>query len=739
MADETEIAEPAEATSSAPPRAERPMKIFLGLLLFVLVLHLIIGDHPWTDGVQKRERLGEPIRPKDLWVSYGYWWSAFNAVIVTAALLTFRRWFDRLPAPVRPDLAAPRRPSKIALALAGLAVVVGMGMAIPRLGHSMWDDEQYNLRRSTWGGYKFKDGQYQRDRVKWRDTFWEYRKPNNHVFHTILSRLSLRIHRGITKPELQFVSEKALRIPALLAGAGSIAAIFWLCWRLGFPWAGVGAAWLMALHPWLAKYASEARGYSLTILLVTVTSVLLIRVLQEGTWRRWAAYGVAQFLLLWTFPAALHHAVVLNVVVAGFLWTRDRGTPELRSQLTRWLFVCIVGGLFFVQIMTPNLIQFSAYDDKIVGTGRVSGRWIANLASHFISGAPIRPGKGDDSGMFPALSLLSPALVWAFCLVAVSGILIGARRLWQRGGVHRWMLAVLLLPGPLTLLQSWIRADHPYTWYFIFMLPPLALLLAVGLMEWGESNRVRALGAGAMAAMLGLSLGVGLPSHRVQWERSLFPLRESAAVARPNRDPNAPENQRILTVSWDSGTPYYDPADVEISEMEELQRRMRQVRDEGVELYVNLGRIRMCRTRHPEMTALVEEGDDFELVAFLPGYSADRSRYVWRYAPRELTPEEVERRARKADRKRIKAEAEAAEAEAKRLRRAKRKSAKAAAVATDDAKEAERRARNADLRKDEAEAAVEKPREGKSDAGQEKPSEPTSPSESASPSEPTSE
>lgn len=710
MADETEVAEPTDSTPPADSRAGRPMKIFLGLLLFVLVLHLIIGDHPWTDGVQKRERLGEPIRPKDLWVSYGYWLSAFNAVVVTAALLTFRRWFDRLPAPVRSDLAAPRRPSKIALALAGLAVVVGMGMAIPRLGHSLWDDEQYNVRRSTWGGYKFKDGEYQRDRIKWRDTLWEYRKPNNHVFHTILARISLRIHRGITKPELQFVSETALRIPALLAGGGSIAAIFWLCWRLGFPWAGVGAAWLMALHPWLTKYASEARGYSLTVLLVIVTSVLLIRVLQEGTWKRWVVYGVAQFLLLWTFPAALYHAVVMNLVAVGFLWTRDRGTPVLRSQLTRWFFVCVVGGLFFVQIMTPNLIQFSAYDDKIVGKGRVTGRWLADLVSHFMSGAPIRPGKGDVSGNYPALTLLSPALVSAFGVMAMSGLLLGARRLWRSGGLNRWMLAVLLLPVPLTLLQSWIRADHPYTWYFLFALPPLALLLAVGLVEWGDSSRGRALGATAMAAMLGLSLGVGMPSHRTQWERSFFPLRESAAVARPNRDPNAPENQRILTVSWDSGTPYYDPADVAIDDMRQLAQRMKMAREEGYELYVNLGRIRLCRARHPEMTALVEHGEDFELLAYLPGFSSDRSRYVWKYVPPDLTPEEQEQRARKEERKAAKAAAAAAEEEAKKARRAKRRRARAAEAAAEEAEEAERRARNAEIRRDQADSAVDKPR-----------------------------
>ena len=69
-------------------------------------------------------------------------------------------------------------------------------------------------------------GRYERDgegelefrSVRWRETFWFYRTPNNHVPFSILSRLSLAAWRGVARPELRFVNETALRMPAYLAG-----------------------------------------------------------------------------------------------------------------------------------------------------------------------------------------------------------------------------------------------------------------------------------------------------------------------------------------------------------------------------------------------------------------------------------------------------------------------------------------------------------------------------------------
>ncbi len=609
------------------------MQIFLGIMLLILVIHLIFGDHPWEDGIVKRERRGENIRPVDLWISYGYWVAAVNTVIFAGALYTVRRWFDRHPAPLREALAPPARPPRWALALAGLAVVAGIGIAVPRMNQSLWDDEVYSVKKAVWGGYihDYK-GELKLRKVRLRDTFWYYRKPNNQVPHSILARASLSVWEIFTDPPLRFVSEWALRIPALLAGGGSIAAVAWLAWRMGFTGAGVLAAWILALHPWHSRYLSEARGYSIAMCLVTVTVVLLIRALHHGTWRRWIAYGAVQFLLLWTYPAILYHLVVLNLIAVAFLWRSDEGVL-LRSQMTRWFFVNALGALAWVQVMTPNMVQFAEYEKSIRGIGGVSGRWFQDFAAHLVAGMQYRPPKGVVGEVFyPALHQAAPALLVGFVTLAVAALCVGVFRLARCGGLNARLLAVFLLPGPLLVLQSLLRDDHLYVWYVIFVLPPLALLISIGLTTAATENGRRFLHGAAIAGFVGMLLFLAEPSHRIQWERSFYPLRESVELTREDRDPFSKTNKGIVTVGWVSAPTYYDPLNQEIETPKELNRLVRRARKGKIELYVNLGRIRMARKRYPEMTRRVEEGGEFERVALVPGFTEDRTRHVWRYA-----------------------------------------------------------------------------------------------------------
>ena len=480
--------------------------------------------------------------------------ASVNAVVVGGALFTLRRWFDRRPAPISEELAPPARPSRLALALAGLAVVAGVGIAIPRMDQSLWDDEIYSVRRAIWGGYFLDENEELEVRkLRLRDNFWYYRKPNNHVPHTLLARAALEVWAFATDPPLHFVSERVLRIPALLAGAGSIAAVAWLAWRMGFMGAGILAAWMLALHPWHSRYLSEARGYSLVMCLVSVTVVLLISALHRGTWRRWIAYGVAQFILVWTYPAILYHLVLLNLIGLLFLWKSHHG-DQFRSQLTRWIFANVTGAMLWVQLMIPNVVQFADYVKTIHKIGGVSRRWFQEFGSHLAAGTQYRVSKADPGLFFyPVLELVSPVAVKVFGLLALVAFCLGVARLIRRGGLYAWLLAVFLLPGPLVILQSYLRDDHLYVWYVIFVLPSLALVLSIGLTTASKDTRLRDLYGFAIAGFLGLLVVLGEPTHRIQWERPFFPLRESVEATRPVKDPMAEANRRIVTAGWTSG------------------------------------------------------------------------------------------------------------------------------------------------------------------------------------------
>lgn len=136
------------------------------------------------------------------------------------------------------------------------------------------------------------------------------------------------------------------------AGARSLSAVLGVLalvpmWALGRRvGGGVVAAWstvLLALSPYGVRYASEARMYSLLMLLVLVGAVLLWDALAGGstggaTGVRLAGIAAVTGALIWTHYWSLH---LLAVVVAGLLWWRRDAAGW------RVLGAMAVGGLTF--------------------------------------------------------------------------------------------------------------------------------------------------------------------------------------------------------------------------------------------------------------------------------------------------------------------------------------------------------------------------------------------------------
>ncbi|MCP5056448.1 MAG: hypothetical protein GY937_06930 [bacterium] len=183
------------------------------------------------------------------------------------------RWLGRAEADVRETFVPPAI-SRVGVALVVLAMLVAGGLAIPRLSMSFWDDETYTVGNHIVGRWKIdeRDGSYEFKRLKWPDAFFAYSTANNHVGFTLLSRLTSRIAWSGGKPDDRMIHEGAVRAPAFAAGVLSIGALAWLLWRAGFGTAGVLAAWLLALHPWLLRYLAEARGYAMAMLLGSVVA-----------------------------------------------------------------------------------------------------------------------------------------------------------------------------------------------------------------------------------------------------------------------------------------------------------------------------------------------------------------------------------------------------------------------------------------------------------------------------------
>jgi len=611
------------------------LRWMLGVALTVTLV-IVVSGNP-ADGVPERLAEGKTLRGVDYWRTYGWWVALANSVLLAGLLATARRWFTNEEAPAKPDLASPGRPGRWFVVLVLAAVVTGGALSFQRLGQSFWDDEEYNVSRSIDGAYVVSgSGEVEFKEARWRDALWYYYIPNNHVAHTVLSRLSLGAWRVAARPDTQIVSERAVRLPAYLAGLASIASIGVLLWRLGHPLAGTIAAWLLALHPWHIRYGSEARGYSMMLLLLSASLTLLVRALHRGSWGRWAAFGAAQFLLLWTYVGLVLHLVVVNLVALAAIIHLHRRTPALRPQLVRWTAANGFGAMLWLQLMIPNLCQVPAYMAR--GGRDLGERWIAAAMSHLYAGMPWSHGAFGENPVYPELAdaaAAAPLVVWGLLAVAVLAILAGVARLVSQGGVRAMLALVFVLPGPATYAMGVIQEANLYVWYLVFVLPSLALLVGLGLVTLAPPRLARgALTAAVAVAFVGAYLWLTTPARTALLERSFKPARESVLLTRPTIDPAAPANREIVTAHYRDFTPlYYDPGMLRVESVDRLRRLMRHVDDEGLELYMNFGRRRRLGKREPEMLALIENPVFFEKVAELHGFEPPWTRHVFRYRP----------------------------------------------------------------------------------------------------------
>jgi hypothetical protein len=625
--------QPRDSASPWPPR----VRALLGLLLLPAVAFLFLGPDPFGLAFAARVEAGELLRPRDYAGAYLFWITFVNAIALVLLILGFRHWARPGRPASDPALApAPGRPG--ALVVAGVALAM-LGLAVsaaPRLDDSLWTDEKYMVVRSIAGQYEIDDaGDVVFAPVSWGNTFFYYQKPNNHVPYSILARLSWEGWRALTQPEDRRAAETVVRLPALLCGIAGIGTLAWLLVHLGFPAAAVLTAWILALHPWYLRYASEVRGYSLMLALLPLLIVLAMRALERGSWPRWALYGASQVLLLWTYPGAIFVLVVANLVVLWRLWlTRRGGNGAGAPPLLRFAMTELLAGLAWLQLNLVNMMQFLEYAKS--WTSPITTRFLRETALLMLLGTstePPREGFVTMAGLFDSYPVLLPGLI----SVSLLAWLLGCLRLARGGAAGRLALAVLVLPGPMTIAFAALRGDHLYEWYLIHALPGVVAGIALGLAWIGHLLPEGAARRAALAVLL-LAFGsaYATASHPMRDALRTRPIQPTFELLEtfgwpPHRDPTA--ERPVLTGAAYGAVTYYDPATRAVRDRESLIALMREADETGLPLFVSFNRPRLARKRNPEGIAMLERSEFFEPVGQFDGVFFKYRRAVFRYRP----------------------------------------------------------------------------------------------------------
>jgi hypothetical protein len=602
-----------------------------------IAIFLLVAEKPWN----VEPKLGQALRVHDFVLIYEWWAAAINLALLVLLGLTAPWWLK-----ARQERTGAWLPEKKSPRWFWPLVIIAMALAafwgFQRIPQSLWDDEDSSLHRAILGQYRRdKGGELRLRETTWETALWNYWKPANHQLQTVLSKACLELWRAVTRPSgLQF-REPVVRFPCLIAGILSVGSLALLLKRLGFPKAGVIAAFLLTMHPWHVRYAIELRGYVFTLLFGPLLIYCLLQAIDSGRWRWWIGFAASEFALLYAYPGCLYMVVVANLCGAIALVLRHPKWTVRLQHFPRFLISSTVAGMLYLQLMLPCFPQLINYFKTERALGEVGLRWHKNFGAHLLAGIPWNNSDVSSAG-YQELQWVAEAHPHSFLLLASAAlacVVIGALRL----GISRpagWItLAVLLIPGPLVYIVARIKNYYLYEWYLLFTLCGFVGFAALGLdLITGWTRRVHRLAPALLAAMALLTFFVATQSQR-RWllTHPLQPMRESVLLTRPSLDPYDPRQGKIITLSV-TGVPWsYDPNIIVISSADQLVESLRQADSQGKVLFVNFANAWTAAASRPELFAMIEDDRLFEKTAEIQGFDPTLTAFVRRYKPGSIS------------------------------------------------------------------------------------------------------
>ena len=141
---------------------------------------------------------------------------------------------------------------------------------------------------------------------------------------------------------------ESLRVVSLASGLAAIPLTYLLgLWTVGRRAALLGSL-LIALSPFLIFYTTEARAYGLMLLLVLLSTLALLKALDDGRFWWWAAYALCSCAAVYT------HYTPVYLLAAQALWAFF-ARPERRVALILANVAAVVAYLPWVPILLDNL------------------------------------------------------------------------------------------------------------------------------------------------------------------------------------------------------------------------------------------------------------------------------------------------------------------------------------------------------------------------------------------------
>ncbi|HXQ44756.1 MAG TPA: glycosyltransferase family 39 protein [Acidimicrobiales bacterium] len=275
-------------------------------------------------------------------------------------------------------------------------------------------------------------------------------------------------------------SEIVVRALSVLAAVAALVVVMVVARRLFDRRTALICGVLLAVDPLLVMFGQEARGYALSLLLVSTSSALFVRGIQAPAGRgTWAAYALvsalAAYANFWAALVPLAHAVSLAAL--------PRGRVPWRRLVPTFV------GLGVLLVPLALLIRSTDNSGVNWAAGSSAGRLISKV-------------RADVPHPVIDIAVVLVVVVTAAVAVALR------RHPRTRGLVDHWPVAFalswLVVPVAAVVLLSLAYKPLLVVRYLVVCLPPLLILVS-----WGLA-RLRGRGAVVVAAGLVVASGAGL-------------------------------------------------------------------------------------------------------------------------------------------------------------------------------------------------------------------------------------
>jgi mannosyltransferase len=254
-------------------------------------------------------------------------------------------------------------------------------------------------------------------------------------------------------------------------------------WFAGRRIAGRTGAWvavlILASSPFAIQFASEARMYSLVMLLVTIGYLAVRRLLERPSLGRQAVVALLTGLLLYTQYWALYLVAVVGALFVGLAW---RGTDPDQRHAARAAIVALVAGVITFLPWVPTFLYQSEH------TGTPWGDPIFVTASFAFALRDFAGGEHSEAyALLVVLILLTLVAVFGRALDRYRVELDVRTRPGVRVEAAVWV-ATLLLGGAAAFVTNGTFAGR----YASVLYPLFVLVVVYGLMVFAD-RRVRAI------------------------------------------------------------------------------------------------------------------------------------------------------------------------------------------------------------------------------------------------------